>query len=83
MFKLNQELPDYVISLRLAQLQQYYGGTRLLAGILALSKKRTNLGHPKDSPSVHLQNLCQTYGKESVISIYYSIYKLDNVSKIG
>lgn len=83
MFKLMNELPDYVISLRLAQLQQYYGSTRLLAGILALEKTRINLGHPKDSPSVHLQNLCQTYGKSSVINIYYSIYKLDKSTRVG
>lgn len=79
MFKLMNEVPDYVISLRLAQLQKHYGSTRLLAGVSALEKPRSQMPHPSKSPTIHLHNLCQTYGKENVISLYYSIYKLDKV----
>ena len=87
MTKLNTKLmnePDsYVVSMRLAQLVDHYGGTRVASSFIALSKLAThNVPHPAKSPSIHIQNLMNTYGKELVNNLYNSIYSLDNTKKV-
>jgi hypothetical protein len=80
--QLMNEPDSYVISMRLAQLVNHYGGTRVLAAFLSVDKRGFTNVRLSKSPSIHIQNLMNTYGKELVNNLYNSIYSLDNVKKV-
>jgi hypothetical protein len=72
---------SFIISNRLVDLQKTYGGIALAAAILrSLSQKLKVTSKRTDSHfiDVHISNLCETYGFETVSNLYYKIYKLDN-----
>lgn len=75
---------SYIISLRLSALVGHYSDTQVLASISRLKSKRKlkTVPHPKDSPTIHLINLCETYGHKTVIELYESIFVLDNTKKV-
>lgn len=71
-----------IISMRLVQVQQTYGGTALLAGITRMKRQgkpsrfdKTDIQYWTD---LHLFNLVQTYGQSKVNEVYNMIYSLNN-----
>lgn len=70
---------SYIISNRLVQLQQEYGGVILLSAVLKC-KKNNNID-PKNWCQIHIINLMETYGKTTVSNLYDSIYSLDFIKK--
>jgi hypothetical protein len=79
--KLMNEPDSYIVSMRLAQLVDHYGGTRVLAAFLSVDKRGFTNVRLSKSPSIHIQNLMNTYGKKFVSNLYNSIYSLDNTKK--
>jgi hypothetical protein len=80
--QLMNEPDSYVVSMRLAQLVNHYGGTRVASSFIALDKREASSIHPAKSPTLHIQNLMNTYGKEFVSNLYNSIYSLDNTKRV-
>lgn len=74
-----------IISLRLVQVQQSYGGTALLGAITRIQSKAKRTAFNKQDiqywTDLHISNLVQTYGQSKVIEVYNLIFKLDNSRK--
>lgn len=82
--KPDQQNPvSYIILMRLRELQSCYGGSRLLAAVLAVQANMIRNFNPRQSPSVHLSNLIETYGRDMVLNIYNQTYNLKNTKKVG
>lgn len=70
-----------IISNRLVELQQTYGGVALLGATTRIQRKNVKAStfNKKDIQywtDLHMSNLCETYGMLKVIEVYNMIYSL-------
>lgn len=73
----SQNNPEsYIISQRLVQLQQFYGGIELASSIVRSKRKSKKCTKQIDR---HVINLCETYGYNCVDNIYELIFTLPKV----
>lgn len=68
-----------IISNRLAVLQQTYGSMRLMGSIIRIQRGDSSL-KILSMLDVHMSNLVLTYGLNTVISLYKTIYQLPKAS---
>lgn len=77
-----------IISNRLGELQQSYGGVSLLGAITRIQRKnaKSSLFDKKDIQywtDLHVSNLCLTYGQSKVVDTYNMIYSINLNEKVG
>lgn len=80
-YSLNQPV-SAIISSRLVELQQIYGGVSVLGAITRIQRKgyKSSIFIKKSQywTDVHINNLCEAYGRSKVIEVYNMIYSLNN-----
>lgn len=71
-----------IISNRLVDLQQTYGGTALLGAITRIQRKPSKFDKNDIQywVDLHISNLVQTYGLDKVKEVYNMIYSLKSQS---